>query len=88
MSNDVHTIEGVTESGRTLRIDLPIAGHVYHAADIWIDGQEARVLRAGRLRDGGTTIWHTDRGSVRLPHRIGDPDHRPRLDGEVVEGAE
>lgn len=79
--------EGKTFSGRTLRLELhddPLD------VDIWIDGEEAHkdpsAFGAELFRDGGSRSFETDRGRVFLPHRIGNDDHRPRLDGEVVEG--
>lgn len=78
------TFEGVTASGRTLRL---VEGNDYAAMQITIDGKEANYHSRAVLlmRDGGTRVFHTDRGVVRLPHRIGDDDRRPRLDDEIVE---
>lgn len=77
-------LDGTTATGRTVRVEV---GDHYADARIVIDGAEATLTERPRLyRDGGTTEYRTDRGTVRFPRRIGDPDRTPHLDGERIAG--
>lgn len=59
----------------------------YYARDsvtISVDGISAEVKRKDLYRDGGTRIIRTNLGTLVLPHRLNDPDHRPRWNGQIV----
>lgn len=66
---------GVTEDG----IEVRVEGHDhYTTARVWVDGVEREVFQASRLRDGGTTRYVCDNGTLILPHRLGDHNRTPR----------
>lgn len=76
-------LSGETQSGRT--VVVMIGNDHYTNARIWIDGEEATLTERPLLyRDGGTRTYRTDRGTVVFPHKIGNHDHTPCLDGERV----
>lgn len=54
--------------------------HADRSADdaVYVGGERMRVLNVRLMRDGGTTHYDTDRGTLTLPHRIGNPDRTPR----------
>jgi hypothetical protein len=86
MSDEFVIADGRTATGRTLRVVQNMASNPLDVA-ISIDGQDAALVERPNLyRDGGSRMFTTTAGKVWLPHRIGDPDTRPRLDGEVVTG--
>lgn len=45
---------------------------------VWLDGVAQRVIGVDRLRDGGTTIFECEGGTLTLPRRINDRDRTPR----------
>lgn len=68
--------EDTAVSGEAVRVEHA-DGH-YRADRVFIDGAQVTVLEARRYRDGGTTVYVTDAGTLTLPHRLGDPDRTPR----------
>lgn len=66
---------GITADGVSVRVEgLP------YSPRVWLDGEEVAVTGQSRLlRDGGTRHIPTERGTLTLPHRLGDPDRTPRL---------
>lgn len=66
---------GTTADG----IDVRVEGDPY-SPRVWLDGEEVAVTGRPRLlRDGGTRHIPIERGTLTLPHRIGDTDRTPRL---------
>lgn len=73
-------LEGKTAANR--RVSILLAGR--QAREIRIDGEEAKVLRDGTMRDGGTREIETDRGKLVLWRRMGQ-EPKDLLDGEELE---
>lgn len=46
-----------------------------------VDGEEVKITNYVLYRDGGTRKFTTPVGRVVLPHRMGDSDRTPRLNG-------
>jgi hypothetical protein len=67
--------EGTTVDG--VAIVVIHADH-YRDDEVFINGKPMLVRRANRFRDGGTTVYETDGGTLTLPRRINDPDRTPR----------
>lgn len=66
---------GATADG----IEVRVEGHDnYPTARVWVGGVQREVFHASRLRDGGTTRYVCDGGTLTLPHRIGGSDRTPR----------
>ena len=66
---------GVTADGLKVLVD----GNEHPAtARVVVDGKERVVLRASRLRDGGTTTWKCEDGVLFWPNRLGSDDRTPR----------
>lgn len=63
------TAEGVAVTTSEAGIEAP---------GVWLDGVAQRVIRVDRLRDGGTTIFECEEGTLTLPRRINDRDRTPR----------
>jgi hypothetical protein len=74
-------LDGKTERGRTVLIeDDP---YVNRHAVVVVDGEVAEVQNVRRYRDGGTTLIGTDKGTIRVPKRIGGAAW-PTLSGETL----
>jgi hypothetical protein len=80
-------IDGLTvETRRHVRV----VKHEDRPVEITIDGEAVEVLGGSLYRDGGTRVWETTGGRVRLPRRLADrdkPEHLrqpPTLDSEAI----
>jgi hypothetical protein len=49
-----------------------------------VNGEEAEVQRVDRLRDGGSTTIHTDKGVLFYPAKMSYSDTRPTFNGEPI----
>lgn len=66
---------GTTAEGVHVRVEGPP-----YKPRVWFDDAEVAVTGRPRLmRDGGTRHIPTERGTLTLPHRFGDPGRTPRL---------
>jgi hypothetical protein len=66
---------GTTADGRHVVV---IGWDHYPSARVVVDGMEQVVIRASRLRDGGTTTFECDGGRLVWPNRLGSDDRTPR----------
>lgn len=76
-------LDGRTPSGTHVVVER-FDGHPLNVR-IEIDGADVSIAeRPTLLRDGGTRIFRTSRGTLTFPHRLGDDDRTPRFNGESV----
>lgn len=66
---------GTTADGLSVTVD---GWEHYPTARVFVDGVERIVLRASRLRDGGTTTFKCEDGTLVWPNRLGSDDRTPR----------
>lgn len=73
MGDDIRT--GTTVDGHAVEV---IGWRNYFTARVIIDGIEQTVLRSGRYRDGGSTEFVCEGGTLFWPNRLGSDDRTPR----------
>lgn len=77
MSDETVIADELTADGTHVKVVQH--SHAYDVT-VWINGHEAKVVNASLYRDGGTRSYHLEdpAGELRLPRKIGNPDHTPR----------
>lgn len=76
MSEPRTLTQGTTAEGA--RVVVVHSGGHYADDMVFVNGREMTVQGASRLRDGGTTTYRTDGGTLTLPRRRDSSDRTPR----------
>lgn len=80
-------VDGYTESGRHVEVHGDSRGG-YGKYSVLVDDEQLTTTGIRVLRDGGSTavtlVGLDAEHKLFFPNRIGDPDHRPRFDGRLI----
>lgn len=84
MNREEIIADGKTEDGYEVQV-LWSEGEGFGNYECYINGFHVPTIRVTRIRDGGTTEVVVEGDfRIRFPHRIGNPDRVPKLNGKDI----